>query len=800
MAKIKQKLKNLMVGLYVHIAGSSLKQGENLAPEGEQAATPHMAEKLRRAAAEGAVLLKNDGILPLKDGCALFGRVQTDTFYTGYGSGGDVVKPYRVSILEGLERANVPLAEGLKETYKEFQAAHPVNHGYWGNWPRNFPEMPLDKETVQRAREERDTAVVVIGRAAGEDREMELTKGSYYLTPAEENMLQLVTEVFEKVAVVLNIGNIIDLTFLERYKIGAALLLWQGGMETGNACADLLTGKVCPCGKLPDTVAREYEDYPSAKNFGNADYNEYVEDIYVGYRHFETSAKEKVLFPFGHGLSYTSFSLDASFKKGQVRYRVKNTGKCAGRTVVQVYLKKPSGTRGTPARELVGFVKTGLLAPNKEEKGEIELPERALCVFDERTSSLVIERGMYVVYVGFDVRTADMVGTFSLEGKTFASLKEQCAPQKSFRVEGETGNRHRVCRAAEKDLKAEISGALPAFDTPAPAREVSLSDVREGRASLEQFAAQLSLQELEDLSRGDFKMDSPLGASGNAGVMGGVTEALRARGIPPVTMTDGPSGIRLKAASSLLPIGTLLASTFDPALVEEVYAAVGGEMKERGTDVLLAPAMNIHRSILCGRNFEYFSEDPYLTGKLAAAVVKGVQSAGVSACPKHFACNNQEFNRNHYDSRVSQRALREIYLYGFEICVKEAAPHFLMTSYNKVNGVYAHYNYELVRGILRGEWGFEGCVVTDWWMRKGASPHFSDIKNNAYRVRAGVNVLMPGGAYLGKKMQCGSLLPSVGKEEGLTEAELRRNAVEILRAVLKTSAMQRSGEGQHVVP
>ena len=322
-------------------------------------------------------------------------------------------------------------------------------------------------------------------------------------------------------------------------------------------------------------------------------------------------------------------------------------------------------------------------------------------------------------------------------------------------------------------------------------RGILLSDVKEGRATMEDFVAQLSVEELEAVSRGDYTMNSPLGPEGNAGVFAGVLPSLRKKGIPPVVTTDGPSGIRLCRASSLVPIGTALACSFDCALAEEVYEAVGREMLARGTDVLLAPALNLHRNPLCGRNFEYFSEDPLLSGKIAAAAVRGVQKTGAAACPKHFACNNQEFNRNRNDSRLSERALRELYLRAFEICVREGKPLFLMTSYNKINGVWGHYHYALCEGILRKEWGFNGCVMTDWWMRSARCPEFPSLRNNAYRVRARVNLLMPGGGYLGRRKPDGTLLKTYGKKKGITLGELQRNAAEILGAVLTLPAMDR---------
>ena len=301
---------------------------------------------------------------------------------------------------------------------------------------------------------------------------------------------------------------------------------------------------------------------------------------------------------------------------------------------------------------------------------------------------------------------------------------------------------------------------------------------------MEDFVSQLDLDELEAISRGDYRMDSPLGAKGNAGAIGGVTESLRKKGVPAVITTDGPSGIRLLSYCSLIPIGTAFACSFDTDLVKEVYTLISKEMKEKGSDILLAPGMNIHRSPLCGRNFEYFSEDPVLSGLMAAASVEGIQASGGSACPKHFACNNQETNRTHNDSRVSERALREIYLKGFEICVKKANPKCIMTSYNKINGVWGHYHYELCERILRREWSYEGMVMTDWWMRSSKSPEFPEMCDQAYRVRAGVNVLMPGGKRTGKHKPDGTLLKTFGKIDGITTGEMQRTAMFVLNMCL----------------
>lgn len=309
-----------------------------------------------------------------------------------------------------------------------------------------------------------------------------------------------------------------------------------------------------------------------------------------------------------------------------------------------------------------------------------------------------------------------------------------------------------------------------------------MGEVAAGGRTMEEFVAQLSDEELEALTRGHGRMNSPLGAPGNAGVFGGTLDSLRAKGVPAVTCTDGPSGIRLSAYASLLPSGTTLASTWDPALVRELAAEHGREMLAKGSDVLLSPGMNIHRDPLCGRNFEYFSEDPLVTGRMAVAVVGGVQSQGVAACPKHFAANNQETNRSHNDSRVSERALREIYLKGFEMVVKEAQPQTIMTSYNKINGVWAHYHYELVTTILRGQWGYEGMVMTDWWMQHSRDPHFPGLWDSAYRVRAGVDVLMPGSTVDGmRRGKDRSLSRSLAKPDGIGRGEIQAVAGRVLR-------------------
>ena len=768
----------------------------------EKVITPGMPEILRQAAAEGAVLLENR-VLPLKNGTkvSVFGRVQTDYFCTGYGSGGDVNAPYRVSLLEGLRNCeNLKVNEGLAQTYESWIKEHPADHGVWGRWPRFHPEMPLTELAALEAKAHSDQAIVVIGRSSGEDRENVLEEGSFYLTETERGMLKSVTAAFPDAVLVLNIGCIMDLSFVKDYSFGAVLILWQGGMESGNAAADLICGKVNPSGRLTDTVAKNYESYPSAACFGAKEYNEYREDVYVGYRWFETFAREDVLYPFGHGLSYTRFDIDFD-SNDPLTYQVTvtNTGKRPGKDTVLLFVEKPCGVLGNPSRELVAFGKTRELAPGESQLLGLDVSAYQISSYDDsgitgHKSCYLIQPGCYRFYLGENVRDAFLVGQLDVaELMVLQQMTETAAPAKAFpitAVEEADGVRKAVIRQASAkttNLKDIILNNLPSDLFMTGDRGFKLKDVRDGNVSFDDFIAQLSLEELEALSRGGYIMGHPLGPKGNAGIFGGVTEFLRAKGIPPVVTTDGPSGIRLYDSASLLPIGTALACTFDLALVEEVYAAVGREMKGLGTDVLLAPGMNIHRNPLCGRNFEYFSEDPLVSGRMAAAVVRGVQSQGLSACPKHFACNNQETNRSKTDSILSERALREIYLKGFEICVKESAPKNLMTSYNKINGVWGHYHYELVQTILREEWGYEGNILTDWWMQYAPSPEFPIIKSNGYRVRARVNVLMPGSRNFADpiKRPDGTLLSSYKKEGGITLGELQLNAKAILQCVME---------------
>ncbi|WP_058234922.1 glycoside hydrolase family 3 N-terminal domain-containing protein [Devriesea agamarum] len=878
MRKTLEKLSTVLPHL-----GGLLAQDTSLPVQGDRKIDPHLAALCRRAAADGIVLLRHDETLPIAGRrIALFGRCQIDYFTVGYGSGGDVHAAYTTDLLTALQAdqqtadlqpepaANPPAAadpptdrgnhgdinantvitdspasrpiidKHLAGMYSTWCAHNPPDHGTWGHWPRHYPEMPLSSDEIHAAAQRSEAAIVIIGRAAGEDRDNVLEPGSFYLTDDERQLLDQVTNAFERTILVLNCGNIIDLSFLTDYgtRIGTVVYAWQGGMESGRALADVLTGRVTPSGKLPDTIACSYRDYPSSTNFGGKDANNYAEDIFVGYRYFETFARDRVMFPFGFGLSYTSFTITGELSEPRteppttvnllspaqatpspddvvtVRATVTNTGDTfSGRDVAQLYVRAPQGVLGKPTRQLVSFAKTDTLAPGASQSLQLTVPLRNLASYDDaggtgHRNAWVLEAGSYEFFLGSDVRSATCIGSISIPELIVTEQVEEAAA---------VAPEHRFARLTARPGATDTADPIPIY-APVPVRTVDLTqrilndlpadipltgnrhltadDVRGGRASLDAFLAQLSPDELEALTRGDNIMNSPLGTPGNAGVLGGVSPALRARGVDPITATDGPSGLRLAAYASLLPCGTALASTWDTTLVQDLANAHGHEMRAKGSQLLLSPGMNIHRDPLCGRNFEYFSEDPLVSGKMASAIVTGVQSNGLAACPKHFAANNQEFRRTHNDSRVSERALREIYLRGFEICVRQAQPKTIMTSYNKINGVWGHYHYELVTTILRKQWGYQGLVITDWWMRPAQDPHFPGLTNNAYRVRAGVDVLMPGSSGPTRKQADRSLLSSYRSPHGITLGEIQSSARRVLQFVFDARGGDDHGDDQ----
>ena len=802
--KLKHKIDKVVSTISERISSGGVSQLEVKA-EGERDIFGNMPNLIREAAGEGIVLLKNNNALPYNKDTkiSVFGRCQLDYFYVGYGSGGDVNAPYFVNVIDGIKNAGGKVNEWLLNYYKDFSKNNPAPHGFWGHWPMSFEEPHLDDETVKRASEESDVALVIIGRAAGEDRENTLTKGSYYLTDEERKLLDQVCNNFSNVTVLLDCGNVIDMQWVLDYndRLRGIIYAWQGGMESGNA--DVLYGKVNPSGKLTDTIAIKYEDYPSAKHFGNKLFNVYVEDIFVGYRYFETFAKEKALFPFGYGLSYTNFDIElldfkADKEKITAKVQVTNIGKYAGKEVVELFARAPQGKLTKPLMSLVSFAKTTELAPGESQKIDLEVPAYNFASFDDtgitgHKYAYILEKGEYKFFLGENVRDAQEIGSFEYsEDTVLEELEAICAPKEyidriiAHKINGSYIPKKVTVKPEKPYLRERIIKNLPK-EIGHIVHNYNFELVKSGEISVETFVSSLNNEELEALTRGQGGMDSSYGVAGNAGAFGGIIPELNKKGIPPVITTDGPAGIRVRKYTSLIPCGTALASTFNTELVEKLATEMGRELRNAGSNVLLAPGMNIHRNVLCGRNFEYFSEDPLLTGKMAAAYVKGIQASGGSACPKHFACNNQESFRTVNNSIVSQRALREIYLKGFEICVKEAKPLNIMTSYNKINGVWSHYNYDLVTTVLRKEWGFDGSVMTDWWMQHSQSHEFPNLRDNAYRVRSQVDVYMPGSFKKTEKKYKPdkSLLETVGLKNGLTRGELERSAINVLNMILK---------------
>ena len=736
-------------------------------------ASPEHIALSRQAAQEGMVLLKNrENLLPLASGSrvALFGKGSFD-YVKGGGGSGDVTVAYTRNVYDGLKEEGVSLYEPLSDYYRDY-----VTKQYEaGDVPGLMTEPELPEMLLDSAKKHADVAVIVLSRFSGEgwDRDPvfyqepdypwpdELNmprkakaifpRGDFYLTNAEQAVIKQVCAAFAQVVLVLNVGGVMDVSwFCGDDRISAVLLAYQAGMEGGSAVADLLTGRANPCGKLPDTFARDLTDYPSTEHFHDSPhYVEYTEDIYVGYRYFETlpGGLEKVCYPFGYGLSYTSFSLEplrAGVENRQIRVtvRVTNTGDRAGKEVVQLYYRAPWGLLQKPARSLAAFRKTKLLKPSESETLELSFAVSDMASFDDLGKivpcAYVLEKGRYALYMGNSVRDAVELSFAYEQAKTAVvrRLSDSLAPSHLAKRLLADGSYEALPTAAPVDTEANILQRLSASESEAIAPEVRrrkryplfhpyaegaepLLAVAEGKLTLDEFLAQLCDDDLIHLLGGQ-----PNTSVSNTFGIGNLPEY----GVPNIATADGPAGLRIQRVCGVYttawPCATLLAATWDEALTAKVGAAAAAEVKENNISVWLAPAVNIHRNPLCGRNFEYYSEDPLLTGKLAGAMVRGIQSQHIAATVKHFACNNKETNRKYSDSRLSQRALREIYLRAFEIIVREAQPWAIMSSYNIINGRRASESRELLTDILRDEWGYTGLVMTDWWTR---GEHYKEI-------------------------------------------------------------------------
>lgn len=759
-------------------------------------------ETSARAVSGGIVMLKNDGALPLKQGgtAAVFGRIQLHYYKSGTGSGGMVNVSKVIGITDGLLDAGYKLDEQLLNAYREWDEQNPFDYGEgWGGEPWSQKEMPLTDELVSGAASRADAAIVIIGRTAGEEMDNKLEKGAFLLSDLEEDMLRRVTSAFDKTVVLLNTGGLIDMSFMDRYPVSAVMYVWQGGMVGGAGTAAVLTGEVSPSGKLPDTIAYEISDYPSDKFFGSGDMDCYGEDIYVGYRYFETFAKDRVRFPFGFGMSYTSFDITASdFKldgdKVTGSVNVKNTGSTPGREVVQIYCSAPQGKLGKPARVLCGFDKTRTLQPGESQTLSFEIPLESVASYDDsgvtgHKSAWILEQGGYVFYAGADVRSASEAYSLTLPETVVRQCKSALGPLTAFKRMVNSGGKPEF---EDVPLTGEAfphdHAKLPAEIPQTGDRGIRLADVVNGKNTLEEFTAQLTDYDLSCIIRGE-GMGSPKVTAGTAAAFGGVSDTLTALGIPCACCDDGPSGMRLDCGTKAfsLPNGTLLASTFDRPLMTELFTFMGLEMHTNQVDCLLGPGMNIHRHPLNGRNFEYFSEDPYLTGEMASAELAGLHSTGAEGTIKHFCGNNRETRRHFLDSVISERALREIYLRGFEKAVKKGGAKSVMTTYGQVNGVWTAGNYDLVTGILRDDWGFDGFTMTDWWAninRRGKAPDKSDFAAMAMAQNDVYMVTADGAA-------CNDNTLDSLKSGELTRGELQRNAMNILRFLTTTHAMKR---------
>lgn len=764
----------------------------------------------RKTVADSCVLLKNENqTLPLRKGdkVAIFGRCAYYYYKSGLGSGGMVNTRYVVNIPEALEACeDIAIDKKLKKYYEDWISQNPVDEGNgWGNVPWSQKEMPVTDTIIELAKTA-DIALVIIGRTAGEDQDNKIEEGSYLLTKTEREMIQKVSAAFERTAVVLNVGNLIDMGWVDEYHPAAVLYAWQGGQEGGNGVADVLTGKVTPSGKLTDTVAGNIIDYPSTKNFGNEEKNYYQEDIYVGYRYFETFAREKVKYPFGFGLSYTQFCVDAKLgfvtvNDMEVSANVKNIGKTAGREVVQIYVKAPQGSLGKPARVLVGFQKTRLLQPGESETVQITCQKTTFASFDDsgvtgHKNCFVLEKGEYIVYAGSDVRSATCCGSYSQELQIIERLEEACAPVEEFQryKASEEDGRLRVTLENVPTRTVDMEERMRKLrkkEIPYTGNKgYLLKDVLIENVTLDAFVGQLSDTDLMCLFHGE-GMCSPKVTAGTASAFGGVTDNLKSYGIPIACCADGPSGIRMDCGTKAfsLPIGTALGCTFDLPLIEELFQYVGLELRKNKIDTLLGPGINIHRNPLNGRNFEYFSEDPLLTGKICTAQLCGMEASETTGTIKHFCANNQEYRRHSADAIVSQRALREIYLKPFEIAVKEGHARTIMTSYGPLNGRWTSSSFDLCTTVLREQWKYEGIVMSDWWAAGNWEGGKESVTNRAPMVIAQNDLYM-----CCDDAEQELLQDNVKEmyEKGVIErADLQRNAKNILQFIMHSLAMSR---------
>ena len=799
------------------------------------------------AALEGIVLLENDGALPLTPGkIALYGAGAGMTIKGGTGSG-EVHERHAVTIREGMEAAGFTVTtdhwiDGYEEMYRVGEAAYTrkfrqgllkLDIANIMASPYQYPfGQPVTLGDIMRS--DTDTCIYVIARQAGEGADRKLKNFEYSLSDIEKENIALCAASYEKFIVVVNVGSVFDLSFLDEIEgINAVVYFAQQGMEGGRAFADLITGKAVPSAKTVDTWPKDYKDIPFAMDYSylNGDLEEeyYREGIYVGYRYFDSYDVEP-RYPFGYGLSYTTFSIEKENvelvgTKVMVRVNVTNTGSTySGKEVVQLYASCPQTGMAKEYQRLAAFAKTGVLAPGGTETAVLSFDMKDLASYRESDAAWVLEAGDYILRLGASSRDTEAVAALVLDGET---IVEQCMNVSRTVLEVREMDPPALKDTNEEKDAAETQDAdLLRIPVPASAFETEVCEYRDP----EIYESPVSDAVLDVLSTEELcEVVAGTGMVGNGprffdamGSAGYTTGAFIDRGLPNVCLADGPAGLRLqkvstvtrsgnvKAAEPMLsalkylpdpvqkvmfgdpdrqpcvyqfttafPVGLALAQSWNTKLVERVGDAVGKEMERYGVTYWLAPGMNIHRNPLCGRNFEYYSEDPLLTGKMAAAMSRGVQShRGCFVTIKHFCCNNQEDNRNRTNANVNERALREIYLRGFRIAVQEGHARALMTSYNKVNGTYVNNSYELITKVLRNEWGFDGLVMTDWFATgKGLGSHCAAIE-------AGNDLIMPGGKGVVRELKAKL------KSGELDGTALRRCAANVIRGVTESRIYQ----------
>ena len=798
--------------------------------------TAHM-NLVRELGSECVVILKNDGILPLGNAgrIALYGNGARHTEKGGTGSG-DVNSRFVVSFFDGLVEAGFDIVTGswldrfdrdleqytkdyLKMIHDYAEAKHIVEEMALFDNP--FGVMAQPEVTDADLADGCDTAIFVIARAAGEGKDRLNERGDYYLTESEEANLKKIASFYKDTIVIINSGGIIDTAVINSISgVSAILTVSQLGNIGGNIIADCLIGKTTPSGKLTDTWAKRYEDYPGAEEFSTDPDNEfYREGIYVGYRYFDSFGIEP-MYPFGYGLSYTTFEhrvtdTNLNGEKVEISVEVTNTGdKYSGKEVIQAYCSAPSGKIDKPFKVLAAYGKTGLLAPGAKEVITLKFKMSYVSSFDPRTNSNILEDGDYLIRVGSDSASTSVVAVVEVSDDitvaAYRSLFKLDHELKELTNPGKGKELHEIADSMQKSkakhlildktsittFTAEYCDERDLLEDGHKGEVLTLDDVIKGKATLEELVAQLTPAEMASLCVGAYEgaiKDDTLVGSQALMVPGAAAETTKrfvnTRKIPSLVLADGPAGLRLKPHFKVYPDGNLvpggdvfglsyrdfpaelpdgcsdyyqyctaipiasaLAQTWNPDLISQLGEMVGKEMVEYNVHLWLAPGMNIHRNPLCGRNFEYYSEDPLISGKCAAAMTVGVQKNDrCGTTIKHFAANNQEDNRLFSNSIVSQKTLREIYLKGFEICIKESAPLSIMTSYNLINGTHTANNYDLIQSVLRDEWGFEGVVMTDWCTTQDVAADKGFGKPGEYHesssaecMRVGNDWIMPG--------------------------------------------------------